>query len=176
MSLSEKSDEEISSLLTEYGIKHGPIVGSTRKLYEKKLEKAMKEAPAKPSSDKTYYREEEEEITYVTYHSPAQEEVYTNVLKRRGNALPGEEDEDEDEEEDEESDQDTEPPVQVTYRAANRSAIRSGGRPEAAARKTSGGDLWKVIRMLLLLAVLAAVCYYAYCHLMNNEGNPFKLQ
>ncbi|XP_023120936.1 emerin (Emery-Dreifuss muscular dystrophy) [Amphiprion ocellaris] len=167
MSLSEKSNEEISSLLTEYGIKHGPIVGSTRKLYEKKLEKAMEEAPVKPSSDKTYYREEEEEITYVTYHNPAQEEVYTNVLKRRGNALPGEEEEDE-EEEDEESDQDTEPPVQVTYRAANRSAVRSGGRSEAT-RKTSGGGLWKVIRMLLLLAVLAAVCYYAYCHLMNND-------
>lgn len=27
MSLSERSDEEISKLLTEYGIKHGPIVG-----------------------------------------------------------------------------------------------------------------------------------------------------
>ena len=27
MSLSEKSDEEISKLLTEYGIAHGPIVG-----------------------------------------------------------------------------------------------------------------------------------------------------
>lgn len=27
MSLREKSDEEISDLLNEYGIKHGPIVG-----------------------------------------------------------------------------------------------------------------------------------------------------
>lgn len=27
MSLSEKSDEEISELLAEYGITHGPIVG-----------------------------------------------------------------------------------------------------------------------------------------------------
>uniref|UniRef100_A0A3B4AK13 LEM domain-containing protein n=1 Tax=Periophthalmus magnuspinnatus TaxID=409849 RepID=A0A3B4AK13_9GOBI len=71
MSLSEKSDSEISELLSEYGIKHGPVVESTRKLYEKKLEKAMDEAATKsPSSDKTYYREEEEVITYITYHTP----------------------------------------------------------------------------------------------------------
>ncbi|XP_028309874.1 emerin (Emery-Dreifuss muscular dystrophy) isoform X2 [Gouania willdenowi] len=69
MSLSEKSEEELSSLLTEYGIKHGPIVDSTRRLYERKLEKAMEEDAAKPSSDKTYYREEEDEVTYITYHS-----------------------------------------------------------------------------------------------------------
>lgn len=31
---------------------------STRKLYEKKLEEAMENAPVKLSSDKTYYREE----------------------------------------------------------------------------------------------------------------------
>ena len=33
-------------------------IDSTRKLYEKKLEKAMENAPVKASSDKTYYREE----------------------------------------------------------------------------------------------------------------------
>lgn len=32
--------------------------GSTRKLYEKKLEEAMENAPVTPLSDKTYYREE----------------------------------------------------------------------------------------------------------------------
>ncbi|XP_008296317.1 emerin (Emery-Dreifuss muscular dystrophy) [Stegastes partitus] len=173
MSLSEKSDAELSSLLTEYGIKHGPIVGSTRKLYENKLEKAMEEAPVKPSSDKTYYREEEEEVTYITYHSPVQQEAYTNVLKRRGNAEPDEDEEDE--EEDEESYQNTEPPVQVTYRAANHSAVRSSGRPEPV-RSTSGGGLWKAIRMLLLLAVLAAVGYYAYCHVMNSNENPSSIE
>uniref|UniRef100_A0A3Q4GEW8 LEM domain-containing protein n=1 Tax=Neolamprologus brichardi TaxID=32507 RepID=A0A3Q4GEW8_NEOBR len=58
MSLSEKSDEELGSLLSQYGIKHGPIVDSTRHLYERKLEKAMEQASVKTSSDKTYYREE----------------------------------------------------------------------------------------------------------------------
>ncbi|XP_073326577.1 uncharacterized protein [Pagrus major] len=72
-SLSSMSPEEISELLDEYGIKHGPIVGSTRSLYERKLKEAMakdkKERRAKPSPDKTYYREEEDEVTYV-YRTP----------------------------------------------------------------------------------------------------------
>ncbi|KAG7224262.1 hypothetical protein INR49_000505, partial [Caranx melampygus] len=78
MLLSDKSVEEISELLDEYGIKHGPIVDSTRQLYEKKLAKVMENAPVKASSDKTYYREEEEEITYITYHSPVRHEGYAN--------------------------------------------------------------------------------------------------
>uniref|UniRef100_A0A3Q0R5C1 LEM domain-containing protein n=1 Tax=Amphilophus citrinellus TaxID=61819 RepID=A0A3Q0R5C1_AMPCI len=58
-SLSNKSAQEISELLDEYGIKHGPVVESTRGLYEKKLKEAMaKGRRAKPSPDKTYYREE----------------------------------------------------------------------------------------------------------------------
>ncbi|XP_028266300.1 emerin isoform X2 [Parambassis ranga] len=69
MSLSSKSAQEISELLDEYGIKHGPVVDSTRSLYEKKLKEAMaKEKRAKPSPDKTYYREEEQ-VTYV-YKTP----------------------------------------------------------------------------------------------------------
>ncbi|XP_070766792.1 emerin (Emery-Dreifuss muscular dystrophy) [Enoplosus armatus] len=159
MSLSGKSDEEIGKLLAVYGIKHGPIVDSTRGLYEKKLEKAMKSDTAvRPSPDKTFYREEEEEITYITYRSPVRHEVHGEMLKRRGNVET---------DEDEESDQDTEPPVQITNRTANHSAVRS-----REPVKKSGGCMWKVIRLLLLVAVLAAVVYYAYCHVTNNEGNP----
>ncbi|AWP09124.1 putative emerin [Scophthalmus maximus] len=161
MSLSEKSDEEISKLLAEYGIKHGPIVGSTRKLYEKKLENAMEKTPAKSSSDKTYYREEEEEITYITYHSPVRHEGSADMLKRRGNA---------EQDDNEESDQDTEPAIQMTNRTANHSAVRY----KEPVRK-SGGIMWKVIR-LLLLAVLAAVLYYAYCRMISDEENPFGIQ
>uniref|UniRef100_A0A096MDI8 Si:ch211-150o23.2 n=1 Tax=Poecilia formosa TaxID=48698 RepID=A0A096MDI8_POEFO len=69
-SLDNKSPQEISDLLDEYGIKHGPVVGTTKSLYVKKLKEAMaKGKKAKPSSDKTYYREEEEEVTYV-YRTP----------------------------------------------------------------------------------------------------------
>uniref|UniRef100_A0A3Q3F557 Emerin homolog 1-like n=2 Tax=Labrus bergylta TaxID=56723 RepID=A0A3Q3F557_9LABR len=76
MSLSEKSDEEISELLTKFGIKHGPIVESTRGLYEKKLARLMESAAVKSSPDKTFYREEEEEVTYITYHTPVRHEAY----------------------------------------------------------------------------------------------------
>lgn len=74
-SLSNKSAQEISELLDEYGVKHGPVVESTRGLYEKKLKEAMaKGRRAKPSPDKTYYREEEEEVTYV-YRTPTRSEA-----------------------------------------------------------------------------------------------------
>lgn len=74
-SLSTKSSQEISRLLDEYGIKHGPVVDSTRSLYEKKLTEAMaKGKKASPSPDKTYYREEEEEVTYV-YRTPVRGEA-----------------------------------------------------------------------------------------------------
>ncbi|XP_026222637.1 uncharacterized protein LOC113166724 isoform X2 [Anabas testudineus] len=70
-SLSSKSAKEISDLLDEYGIKHGPVVDSTRSLYEKKLKEAMaKGKRAKVSPDKTFYREEVEDITYV-YREPS---------------------------------------------------------------------------------------------------------
>ncbi|KAK2851296.1 hypothetical protein Q5P01_007572 [Channa striata] len=69
-SLSSKSAKEISDLLDEYGIKHGPVVDTTRNLYEKKLKEAMmKGKRSKPSPQKTYYREEEDEVTYV-YRTP----------------------------------------------------------------------------------------------------------
>ncbi|XP_074538112.1 uncharacterized protein LOC141799697 [Halichoeres trimaculatus] len=73
-SLSSKSAQEITDLLDEYGIKHGPVVDSTRGLYEKKIKEAMaKGKKARPSPDRTFYREEEEEVTYV-YRKPVRSE------------------------------------------------------------------------------------------------------
>ncbi|XP_054649992.1 emerin (Emery-Dreifuss muscular dystrophy) [Dunckerocampus dactyliophorus] len=158
MSLSEKSDDELSKMLSDYGIKHGPIVDSTRKLYVKKLENAMEQPPVKASSDKTYYREEEEEITYITYHSPVKHEGYTNTLMRRRDTAN----------EDEESHEDMQP-IRRGGRAANQNAVYS----KEAARP--GCSMWGVMKMLLLIAVLAAA-YYAYCHVVNNDENPFKLE
>ncbi|XP_074538142.1 emerin (Emery-Dreifuss muscular dystrophy) [Halichoeres trimaculatus] len=173
MSLGEKSDAEISELLTEYGIKHGPIVESTRGLYERKLEKAMASAAVKPSSDKTYYREEEEEVTYITYHSPVRQDPLGDMLRRRGNADTEEEEEEDggEEEEEEEEEQETEEiPVQVTHRTVNHSAVRS-----KQPAKKSGGCMSKFFRLLLLLAVLAAA-YYAYSQMVNSEEQPTGVQ
>ncbi|CAL8323195.1 unnamed protein product [Merluccius merluccius] len=63
--LSGKSDQEIRDLLDEYGINHGPVVDSTRALYEKKILEAMGRKEAKPSPDKTYYREEKEKSRLI---------------------------------------------------------------------------------------------------------------
>uniref|UniRef100_A0A3Q3WAJ8 LEM domain-containing protein n=1 Tax=Mola mola TaxID=94237 RepID=A0A3Q3WAJ8_MOLML len=66
-SLSNMSAQEISELLDEYGIKHGPVVDTTRSLYERKLKEAMsKGRKGKPSLDKTYYREEGNLTTICT--------------------------------------------------------------------------------------------------------------
>ncbi|KAM4738309.1 emerin [Anableps anableps] len=92
-SLDNKTPQEISDLLDDYGIKHGPVVGSTRNLYVKKLKEAMaKGKKAKPSSDKTYYREEEEEVTYV-YRTPTRNEFSGdggNYLRSRREWADGE--------------------------------------------------------------------------------------
>lgn len=171
MSLSEKSDEELSDLLTEYGIKHGPIVGSTRGLYEKKLEKVMESASEKPSSDRTYYREEEEEVTYITYHhSPVRNEAFGDSLRQRREADTEEDEESEQEEEEEEKE---EPAIQVTRRAANHSAVLS-----KEPVKKSGGCMWRFCRLLLLLGVLAGA-YYVYSQVVieqEEEGKPAGVQ
>ncbi|XP_073675794.1 uncharacterized protein [Garra rufa] len=76
--LSGKSNEEIRWMLDEYGIKHGPVVDSTRNLYEKKLREAMaKHRRTKPQSDRTFYREEEE-VTYVQHRRPQQYDDVSN--------------------------------------------------------------------------------------------------
>ncbi|KAJ8396992.1 hypothetical protein AAFF_G00010460 [Aldrovandia affinis] len=102
--LARKSAQEISDLLDEYGIRHGPVVDSTRSLYEKKLKEAMaKDTPVKPSPDKTYYREEHEEITYVHRRAPLRSEAFVDG----GRSYMGTENyrEEEEEEEDESGNQ-----------------------------------------------------------------------
>ncbi|KAF4110146.1 hypothetical protein G5714_009398 [Onychostoma macrolepis] len=68
--LSSKSNEEIRWMLDDYGIKHGPVVDSTRALYEKKLREAMtKHRRTKAQSDRTFYREEED-VTFLQHRRP----------------------------------------------------------------------------------------------------------
>ncbi|CAI5678706.1 emerin (Emery-Dreifuss muscular dystrophy) isoform X1 [Oreochromis niloticus] len=171
MSLSEKSDEELGNLLSQYGIKHGPIVGSTRHLYESKLGKAMEQASVKTSSDKTYYREEEEEVTYITYHSAATRKRSANTkperadrccLPRCQSVLTCRVKRSTEQHGVERPDADTEAAVQVTYSSTNHTSVRSG---EPTGDKSTG-SLWKMILVLLPLAVLSAVCYYAYAYIV----------
>jgi len=145
-------------LLAEYGIKHGPIVASTRRLYEKKLNEVMAKGSSQHSPDKTYYREEEEEITYVTYHNPVKHEAYGDRLRRRGSF---------EQVQDEESDQDTESPIQST-RASSSSTVQA-----RKPIKKSGGGCKSTVMKLLLFALVAGFLYYVYCTMENNGQNPF---
>ncbi|XP_029975370.1 lamina-associated polypeptide 2, isoforms beta/gamma [Salarias fasciatus] len=97
MSLSEKTDEELANLLSEYGIKHGPIVDSTRKLYERKLEEAMKETPEQPTSDRLLQRGRG---GGDLHHLPQPGEAgrLQRVLEQRNHSEP--EDQEEDQQED----------------------------------------------------------------------------
>lgn len=168
MSLSEKSDAELSELLTEYGIKHGPIVESTRRLYEKKLEQAMEEAPQNSSSDKTYYREEEV-VTYITYHSPPRSDaVGDGTLRQRGVTETNEQ-----QHRDEEPAELEEPIIRSSSTSATQSSAPSKPvvQPKPAAQRSTAGCLWSLIRLLLLFGLVAAVGYYLLCHVMSSEEN-----
>ncbi|KAK7930470.1 hypothetical protein WMY93_006865 [Mugilogobius chulae] len=163
MSLSEKSDSELTELLSQFGVKHGPIVESTRKLYEKKLEKAMEAAAAaqtSPSSDKTYYREEEV-VTYITYHSPTRSEAPADMLRHRGAS-----------EKNEINHQDTTEPElqQESAVQASTRKLDHGSAPSRVQEKRSGpGCVRRLLRLLLVLALLAGVSYYVFCRVLSSE-------
>ncbi|XP_060751137.1 emerin (Emery-Dreifuss muscular dystrophy) [Tachysurus vachellii] len=172
-SLSLKSSDELCKLLDEYGINHGPIVDSTRKLYEKKLAEAMTKNP-KPSSDKTYYREEQEEITYVTYHPPVQHENSGDVTRRtRTTDKAGD------------VDNANEPIISYT-RTAYQSTPRatstaytsksslyepSPGTVKSAGSKSGGVPGW--LRVLVFI-IIAVFLYYVYSNMESADENPFK--
>ncbi|KAK1898984.1 Lamina-associated polypeptide 2 isoforms beta/delta/epsilon/gamma [Dissostichus eleginoides] len=81
-SLTSKTVKEISDLLDEYEIKHGPVVDSTRSLYERKLKGAMakgKKVRSDGAGDSGSYmrsrpacseRELEHETSYSNYSRP----------------------------------------------------------------------------------------------------------
>ncbi|XP_062316368.1 emerin (Emery-Dreifuss muscular dystrophy) [Osmerus eperlanus] len=156
MSLEEKSDQEIIQLLKKFGIKHGPLVGSTRGLYVKKLKDVM----AKPdvSPDKTFYREEEEEVTYIHYHTPVRNEGYGDVSRRIVSKY--------EELADDHYGHDTEPQIHSTQ-----AAYHSTAHSKVPITKAAGGmSLWL---WLLLLAVLAAFLYFIYSSMEANTESPF---
>ncbi|XP_053499475.1 emerin (Emery-Dreifuss muscular dystrophy) isoform X2 [Ictalurus furcatus] len=185
-SLSSKSSDELCKLLDEYGINHGPIVDSTRKLYEKKLAEAMAKNP-KPSSDKTFYREEQEEITYVTYHPPVQHENFGDVTRRMRTTENAD-------------DMDlanenvtlqgknhtcnkrtisyTDTAYQSTPRARStaymsKSSLQdaSPGTVKSEGSKSGGVPGW--LRVLVFI-IIAVFLYYVYSNMESADENPFK--
>ncbi|XP_016100732.1 emerin-like [Sinocyclocheilus grahami] len=185
-SLSGKSDKEISQLLDEYGIKHGPIVESTRKLYEKKLNEAMTKKAKPSSSDKTYYREEQEEVEYISYHQPPQLSIYDgsgDVTRRskvtgadfahdiRRSKLTDYRDED--------IGYNNEPiisPARSSYQSSSRpgpsvSTSMQRGQSSPETSKSGGVPGWLCVLLFLIIAVSL---YYVYTCMEPAEEIPLK--
>ncbi|XP_062397482.1 emerin-like [Sardina pilchardus] len=166
--LSNKSDDEIRILLDDYGIKHGPVVDSTRHLYEKKLRDAMEnERKARlrprPPSDRSHYREEEEEITYER-RRPQMSYLRDEDLRERQWRYR-------------EMDDVDNYRMQATYRNMSQSvpaASRLGTAPLATEEKSpssSGIPLW--VKFLVFLLV-AAVLFFVFINMEPAEQEPFK--
>lgn len=91
------TDESLRGELLKHGVEVGPIVASTRKLYEKKLQKLLDEGPPQlplqliltdiqvshngnPESD--LYSDKEDEVTIATDPEPAEEPEPAPVVER----------------------------------------------------------------------------------------------
>ncbi|KAG5282474.1 hypothetical protein AALO_G00056430 [Alosa alosa] len=166
--LSTKSVQEITDLLDEYGIKHGPVVGSTRSLYEKRLREAMTKGTPKPSSDKTYYREEEEEVEYIEYHPPVRNEGFGDVVRRPRNF-----------EYNDEVDHHFEEPIINRSKASYQNTSYSMAPPLKASQKKpitevpKSGGIPGWLR-LLVFVIIAVFLYYVYSIMETQEENPFN--
>ncbi|KAF4096778.1 emerin (Emery-Dreifuss muscular dystrophy) [Onychostoma macrolepis] len=183
-SLSGKSDKEISQLLDEYGIKHGPIVGTTRNLYEKKLNEAMTKKAKPSSSDKTYYREEQEEVEYITYHQSPQLNMYdgSGDVTRRSKVTDADFAQDIRRSKltdyrDEVKSYNNESiisPTRLSYQSSSRpgpsvSMQRVQSSPETS--KSGGVPGW--LRVLVFV-IIAVFLYYVYTWMEPAEETPFK--
>ncbi|XP_021422709.2 uncharacterized protein LOC110492603 isoform X8 [Oncorhynchus mykiss] len=188
--LRNKSDQEIKDLLNEYGIKHGPLVDTTRPLYEKKLKEAMAKAKVpvtKPSPDRTFYREDQEEVTYVTYQTPVRSEGPSGDGKPYMRSRP------------EYSERDRvddklysrsrpeyssgrpyvdEPHVYNTLSSSSYSkptpVVKSGGGVVKKENTTSSGRLIPLWIQFLVFLILAGFLYFIFTNMESAESSPFN--
>ncbi|KAK7136074.1 hypothetical protein R3I94_014659 [Phoxinus phoxinus] len=155
--LSSKSNDEIRGMLDDYGIKHGPVVDSTRALYEKKLREAMvKHRRTQPQSDRTFYREEEEEeVTYVHHRRP---QHYGDVSDRTWSDYRG-------------MDYIDEPAVYRTQTYGNTSQTRNVS-PEPQIQKTpekSSTHLVPVWLQILVFLIISGLLYLVFINMEPAE-------
>ncbi|CAB1335870.1 unnamed protein product [Coregonus sp. 'balchen'] len=170
-----KSDQEIRELLDGYGIKHGPVVESTRHLYEKKLKEAMvkdKVTVTKPSPDRTFYREEREEVSYVNYRTPVRSEWPSGDGEPYMRSRP------------EYSDRDLVDeyvcPMSTTHSHPSSSyskptpVVKPGGGVVKAERKASSGRLIPLWIQFLVFLIVAGFLYFLFTSMESAESSPFN--
>lgn len=169
--LSSKSDDEIRWMLDDYGIKHGPVVDSTRHLYERKLKEAMENdrkarLRPRPPTDRSRYREEENEMTYD--------------YERRGPYLRDEDLRERQWQYREMDEVDDYRPdtyrMQATYRNMAQSVpvvSRHGTMPPATEEKNSSSGISLWVKFLVFLLV-AAILFVVFINMEPSEEEPFK--
>ncbi|KAM4020138.1 emerin isoform 1-T2 [Anomaloglossus baeobatrachus] len=170
------TDEELISTLRKYGLQYGPIVGSTRTLYEKKLFQFEREKTKFPGSTSSYesrqqystrhydddngdnHTYEEEEYT-KTYHYPQAHQRTKDDVQNRSYSSK-----------------------ENTYQNVSQSRYQStysqGVEPRKPIRPKQKEEtpvkrfipLW--LQLLLLLLITA---FLVYMYVLQTDDNPFKL-
>ncbi|KAL6459435.1 hypothetical protein MHYP_G00329070 [Metynnis hypsauchen] len=161
--LSRKSAQEISWMLDDYGIKHGPVVGSTRALYEKKLREAMaKERRTDPPSGRRFYREDEEDVTYIHHRKPLRQEHFGDKWRTNPVLLPDYEELDT---------VDDRPVVVRTQRILSAQRYETQRAPPT---ETRSGQLVPLWLQVLLFVMVVAVLLFIFLHMEPAETEPFR--
>ncbi|KAF4072743.1 hypothetical protein AMELA_G00266290 [Ameiurus melas] len=160
--LSSKTDQEISWMLDDYGIKHGPVVGSTRSLYEKKLRDVIaKERKMRGTSDRVAYREQQDEDLYVHQRRPWGHDAFST----RGNARFSTKDR--------EVDIGYEPMVSQYYTVTqgNYAAVRQ----ERTQERTQGsGQFVPLWLQIVFFFIVAGVLVFIFINMEPAQSEPFN--
>ncbi|XP_072528116.1 uncharacterized protein [Salminus brasiliensis] len=165
--LSSRTAQEISWMLDDYGIKHGPVVDSTRALYEKKLREAMaKERKAQRPSDWTFHRAGEE-LTYAHHHRPLKQEGFGGDLR----VIPGLRSEYE------ELDAVDEPAVfrrQTPYRNLFRHTTHRYETQRESTPEKGPGQIVPLWLQILLFLIVVCALVFIFTMMESAEPEPFR--
>ncbi|XP_056394286.1 emerin isoform X2 [Hyla sarda] len=166
--LKNMTDEELITTLRKYNIRHGPIVGTTRTLYEKKIIEYEREKNKYPVSTRSYessqysrreYKDDDDdnhtyEEEYTKTYYPAYQRPKEDLQNRSYSSKVN------------------------TYQNISRSSYSQGVEPRKPIRPKQKEEtpvkrfipLW--LQLLLLLLITG---FLVYVYILQTDETPFKL-